>query len=51
MVMLGGSGGRTKGGRNLDCLNNTNRLFLSMMGKMNVTPKTFAAAPAPLDEV
>ena len=55
MVMLGGSGGRIKGGRNLDYLKNTNRqtsrLFLSMMDKMNVTPKTFAAAPAPLDEV
>ena len=55
MVMLGGSGGRIKGGRNLDYLKNTNRqtgrLLLSMMDKMNVTLKTFAAAPAPLDEV
>lgn len=51
MVMLGGSGGRIKIGRNLDYLKNTNCLFLSMMDKMNVTPKTFAAAPAPLDEV
>jgi len=55
MVMLGGSGDRIKGGRNLDYLKNTNRqtsrLFLSMMDKMNVTPKTFAAATAPLDEV
>ena len=51
MLMLGGSGGRTKGGRNLGYLNNTNRLFLSMMNRMNVTPKTFAAMLVPLDEV
>ncbi len=55
MVMLGGSGGRIKGGRNLDYLKNTNcqtsHLFLSMMDKMNVPPKTFGDAFAPLDEV
>ena len=55
MVMLGGSGGRIKGGRNLDYLKNTNRqtsrLFLSMMDKMTVRPKTFGDVAAPLDEV
>ena len=52
---LGGAGGRIKGGRNLDYLKNPNRqmsrLFLSMMDKMNVRPKTFGDAVAPLDEV
>ena len=55
VVMLGGAGGRIKGGRNLDYLKNPNRqmsrLFLSMMDKMNVRPKTFGDATAPLDEV
>ncbi len=55
VVMLGGGGGRIKGGKNLNYLGKPNRqmsrLFLSMMDKMNVTPKTFAAATAPLDEV
>ncbi|MBI97763.1 MAG: hypothetical protein CMO78_04415 [Verrucomicrobiales bacterium] len=55
VVMLGGAGGRIKGGRNLDYLKNPNRqmsrLFLSMMDKMNVRPKTFGDAVAPLDEV
>ena len=55
VVMLGGAGGRIKGGRNLDYLKNPNRqmsrLFLSMMDKMNVRPKTFGDAVAPLEEV
>jgi len=55
VVMLGGAGGRIKGGRNLDYLKNPNRqmsrLFLSMMDKMNVRPKTFGDALAPLEEV
>lgn len=55
VVMLGGGGGRIKGGRNLDYLKNPNRqmsrLFLSMMDKMNVRPKTFGDATAPLEEV
>ncbi len=55
VVMLGGAGGRIKGGRNLDYLKNPNRqmsrLFLSMMDKMNVWPKTFGDATAPLEEV
>jgi len=55
VVMLGGAGGRIKGGRNLDYLKNPNRqmsrLFLSMMDKMNVRPNTFGDAVAPLEEV
>jgi hypothetical protein len=55
VVMLGGAGGRIKGGRNLDYLKNPNRqmsrLFMSMMDKMNVRPKTFGDATAPLEEV
>ena len=55
VVMLGGGGGRIKGGRNLDYLKNPNRqmcrLFLSMMDKMNVRPKNFGDAVAPLAEV
>jgi len=55
VVMLGGGGGRIKGGRNLDYLKNPNRqmsrLFLSMMDKMNMRPKAFGDATAPLDEV
>ena len=55
VVMLGGGGGRIKGGKNLNYLGKPNRqmsrLFLSMMDKMNVRPKTFGDATAPLDEV
>jgi hypothetical protein len=55
VVMLGGAGGRIKGGRNLDYLKNPNRqmsrLFMSMMDKMNVRPKTFGDATSPLEEV
>ena len=55
VVMLGGAGGRIKGGRNLDYLKKPNRqmsrLFLSMMDKMNVRPKMFGDAVAPLEEV
>jgi len=53
--MLGGGGGRIKGRQNLDYLKNPNRqmcrLFLSMMDKMNVRPKAFGDAVAPLEEV
>ena len=45
MVMLGGSGDRTKGGRNLDYFKNTNRLLQSMMDKMNVTQKPLPPRP------
>ena len=53
--MLGGGGGRIKGGRNLDYLDKSDRqmcrLFLSMMDKMDVHPKTFGDATKPLGEV
>ena len=54
--MLGGGGGRIKGGRNLDYLGKSNRqmscrLFLSMMDKMDVHSKTFGDATKPLGEV
>ena len=55
VVMLGGGGGRIKGGRNLDYLGKSDRqmcrLFLSMMDKMDVHPKTFGDATKPLGEV
>jgi hypothetical protein len=55
VVMLGGGGGRIKGGQNLDYLGKSDRqmsrLFLSMMDKMDVHKKAFGDATAPLDEV
>ena len=55
VVMVGGGGGRIKGGQNLDYLNNPNRqmcrLFLSMMDKMNVRLDRFGDATEPLDQV
>ena len=55
VVMLGGGGGRIKGGQNLNYLGKPNRqmsrLFLSMMDKMDVHPKTFGDATKPLEEV
>ena len=55
VVMLGGGGGRIKGGQNLNYLGKNNRqicrLFLSMMDKMEVRPKTFGDATKPLNEV
>ena len=55
VAMLGGGGGRIKGGRNLDYLGKSDRqmcrLFLSMMDKMDVHPKTFGDATKPLGEV
>ena len=55
VVMLGGGGGRIKGGQNLNYREKPNRqmsrLFLSMMDKMSVRPKTFGDANKPLDEV
>ena len=53
--MLGGGGGRIKGGQNLNYLGKPDRqmsrLFLSMMDKMDVHPKTFGDATAPIPEV
>ena len=55
VVMLGGGGGRITGGQNLDYLGKPDRqmcrLFLSMMDKMDVHPKTFGDATEQLDEV
>ena len=55
VVMLGGGGGRIKGGQNLDYTGKPDRqmsrLFLSMMNKMEVRPKIFGDADKPLREV
>jgi hypothetical protein len=55
VVMLGGGGGRIKGGRVLDYAGKSERqmcrLFLSMMDKMNVHLPKFGDATKPLDEV
>ena len=55
VVMVGGGGGRIQGGRILDYRKQPNRqmcrLYLSMMDKMNVRPKTFGDATEALNEV
>ena len=55
VVMLGGGGGRIKGGQNLDYLGKPDRqmcrLYLSMMDKMNVRLDQFGDAKEPLLEV
>ena len=55
VVLLGGGGGRIKGGRVIDYTGKPDRqmcrLYLSMMDKMEVRPKAFGDAAAPLDEV
>ena len=55
VIMLGGAGGRVKGGRVLDYTGKPNRqmcrLYLSMMDKMNVREKQFGDATQPLEEV
>jgi hypothetical protein len=55
VVMLGGGGGRIKGGRILDYRDKPERqmcrLYLSMMDKMNVRPGKFGDARQPLNEV
>ena len=55
VVMVGGGGGRIQGGRVLDYRNQPNkqmcRLYMSMMDKMNVRPKTFGDATEALNEV
>jgi hypothetical protein len=55
VVLLGGAGGRIKGGRVLDYKEKPerqmSRLFLSMMDKMDVRPKTFGDATMRLEEV
>lgn len=55
VVMLGGGGGRIKGGQNLNYLGKSDRqmcrLYLSMMDKMDVRLKKFGDAEEPLSEV
>lgn len=55
VVMLGGAGGRIKGGRILDYKDKPDRqmcrLYLSMMDKMDLHPKQFGDASRPLEEV
>ena len=55
VVLLGGGGGKIKGGRVLDYLDKPERqmcrLFLSMMDKVDVRPKSFGDATQPLEEV
>lgn len=55
VVMLGGGGGRIKGGKNLDYLKNEDRqmcrLFITMADKMGVRLDKFGDATKPLEEV
>ena len=55
VVMLGGGGGRIKGGQNLDYMEKPDRqmsrLYLSMMDKMGVHRDHFGDATEPLDQV
>ena len=55
VVMLGGGGGRIKGGQNIDYLGKSDRqmsrLFLSMMDKMDIRPEIFGDADKPLQEI
>lgn len=55
VVMVGGGGGKVKGGRVLDYRQNSNRqmcrLYLTMMEKMGLHQDNFGDAKAPLEEV
>ena len=55
IIVLGGGGGRLKGGRALDYTGQPERqlcrLFMSMMDKMDHHPKTFGDAKMALEEV
>jgi hypothetical protein len=55
VILLGGAGGKLKGGRALDYTDQPERqlcrLFLSMMNKMDVRPETFGDAKTTLEEV
>lgn len=55
VIVLGGAGGRIKGGRVLDYSGKPERqlcrLFLSLMDKMDVRPKTFGDASKRLEEI
>lgn len=55
VVMMGGGGGRIRGGQNLDYLENSNRqmcrLYLSMMGIMGLQRDRFGDATERLAEI
>ena len=55
VVLLGGGGGKIKGGRVLDYLDKPDRqmcrLYLSMMDKVGIRPTNFGDASQPLEEV
>jgi hypothetical protein len=55
VVLLGGGGGRIRGGRVLEYREKSDRqmcrLYLSMMDKMNVRPGTFGDASKALEEI
>jgi len=55
VVLVGGGGGRIRGGRVLDYKEKPNRqmcrLFLSMMDKMDVRPGSFGDGRQALDEL
>lgn len=55
VIVLGGGGGRLRGGRVLDYTGQSERqlcrLFLSLMDKMDVRPGTFGDATSPLADV
>jgi len=55
VVLLGGGGGRIKGGRVLEYLEKPERqmcrLYLSIMDKMGLHPDTFGDARSPLEEI
>jgi hypothetical protein len=55
VILLGGAGGRIKAGRVLDYTGKPDRqlcrLFMSMMDKVEVRPKTFGDAKQMLQEV
>jgi hypothetical protein len=55
VIVLGGAAGRLKTGRALDCRDKPERqlcrLFMSMMDKMDMRPKTFGDAKMMLVEV
>ncbi len=55
VVLLGGGGGKIKGGRVLDYLDKPDRqmcrLYMSMMDKVGIRPTSFGDASQPLEEV
>ena len=55
VIVLGGAGGRIRGGRVLDYAGKSQRqlcrLLLSLMDKMDIRPKTFGDANRRLEEI